>query len=194
MDIYVDIGLSLFDLLITVVLFWAIYRGYKRGAIIHSVALLVLLGGIIVSAKLSYMFYNFLSERSRIPLVHLPVVLFAVLFFLTVIGAHFTANKVTGSIGENPKGMTDRLLGVLVNVVKYLFMTSVVLVFIFKIDASFDFIHKDEKAKTRLYYPVLSVAPSAFRILRFPEINPVPYGKPEEIKREEDLKLDLDDF
>lgn len=194
MEIYVDVGLSLFDFLISVVLFWAVYRGYKRGAIIHSVALLVLLGGIVISAKLSYMFYNFLSERARIPIVHLPVIIFSLFFILTILGAHFTANKVMGNIGKTPKGLINKLLGIIVNTVKYLFMISVVLVFIYKIDASFNFINQNEKTRTKLYYPVLSIAPSAFKILRFPEINPVPTGKPEEIKRQEELRDNLDDF
>ena len=112
MDIYIDTGVSLFDFLITVVIGWAVYRGYKRGAIIHSVALLVLLAGIIISAKLSYIFYNFLSERSRIPLVHLPVILFSFLFGFSVIGAHFTANKVIGSIGKDAKGFVTLLTDV----------------------------------------------------------------------------------
>ena len=194
MDIYIDAGVSLFDFLITIVLIWAVYRGYKRGSIIHSVALLVLLAGIVVSAKVSYMFYGFLADRSRIPLINLPVIIFAVLFVFSVIGAHFVANKVTGNVGKEPKGFTNKILGILVNVVKYLFMTSIVLIFIFKLDASFEFIHKNEKQRTKLYYPVLSIAPSAFKILRFPEINPVPIGKPEEVKREDNLQDDLDDF
>ncbi len=190
MNIYVDVGVSLFDFLIVIVLLWSLWRGYKRGAIIHSVALLVLFAGILLSAKLSYWLYDYLSERSRVPIINFPVIFFAILFIPIVVGSHYTASKVTANIGPEPKGLINKLLGMAVNFVKYLFMTSVVLIFIFKIDASHDFINKNERKRTKLFYPVLSIAPSAFNILSFPENHPVPLGKPEEIKNKEEINLD----
>jgi membrane protein required for colicin V production len=190
MNIYVDVGVSLFDFLIAAVLLWAMWRGYKRGAIIHSVALLVLLAGIMISAKLSYLLYDYLSERSRVPLINFPVIFFAILFIPIVVGSHHTANKVTANVGPEPKGLINKLLGIAVNFVKYLFMISIVLIFIYKIDASHDFINKNERKRTILFYPVLSVAPRAFNILTFPENHPVPLGKPEEIKKKEGVNLD----
>jgi membrane protein required for colicin V production len=190
MNIYVDVGVSLFDFLIVIVLLWAMWRGYKRGAIVHSVALLVLFAGILISAKLSYLLYDYLSERSRVPIINFPVIFFAILFIPIIIGSHYTANKVTANIGPEPKGLINKLIGIAVNFVKYLFMISIFLIFIYKIDASHDFINKAERKRTRLFYPVLSIAPSAFNILIFPENHPVPFGKPDEIKKKEELNLD----
>ncbi len=196
-----DINLSFFDVIIFSVLFWAIYRGYTRGSIIHSVALLVLVAGTVIAAKFSYFIYDFFTMRAKIPLVNLPVIIFSILFILAVLGSHFVANKVIGNIGKTPKGMTNRVLGIFVNLVKYLFMISIVLIFIFKLDASFNFIHKKEKERTNFFYPVLSIAPSAFRVLRFPEIDPVPLSKPKEFekyKRNEQTTtgggVNIDDF
>ncbi len=169
---------SLFDILIVLTLGWAIYRGYKRGSIVHSVALLVLLGGVFMAAYLSYKIYGVINYRSRVQLVHLPVIIFSILYVGVVYGAHFVADKVTGNIGEDAKGRTNKLLGILVNIGKYLFMISIVLMFIFKLDATYNFISPEEKKETSLYYPVLKVAPTVFRILRFPEINPIPDFKP----------------
>ncbi|GEM_PF-1158113 len=184
MDIYVDIGLSFLDVLISLALFWAIYRGYKRGAIIHAVSLLVLLVGLGISASLSYALFGYMQERARVTLYNLPVILFFVFAVLSVIGAHFTANKVATNVGAEAKGFVNKLLGVLVNVVKYLYMTSVVLIMLFKIDANYDFIHEKEQTRTKLYYPVLNIAPATFKLLRFNELYPVPTEKPREFRND----------
>ena len=194
MEIYVDVGISFFDFLIIIVLFWAIYRGYTRGAIIHSVALLVLLGGIGISAHLSYVIYGWIQEKARVPLYNLPVILFFFMAVASIIGSHIVARKVIGNIGKTPKGKWNRGLGVLVNVVKYLYMISIAFIMIYKLDANYHFIHQKEKSRTSLFYPIMSIAPTTFRPLRFREIHPIPIGKPADVKRMEEIQEDLDDF
>jgi len=193
MNIYVDIGISFLDFLITIVLFWAIYRGYKHGAIVHSVALLVLLAGIGISGKLAYFIHDFMQERARVTLYNLPVIVFTILATISIIGAHFTANKVVGNIGPKPKGGLNRVLGVAVNIVKYLYMISLALIVIFKLDANFDFIHSKEKERTKLFYPVLHIAPATFKMLEFRELHPVPASKPGVFK-EADVPENIDDI
>ena len=149
MDVYINLP-AFTDIIIYLFLFWAIYRGYMRGAIIHSVALLVLLAAIGVSAKLSYFVYEYIQDRARVTLYNLPVILFLILSVFSVIGAHFTANKVIGNIGKTPKGMLNRTLGVFVNITKYLFMISIVSIMIFKLDANFSVINDKEKEQVHL--------------------------------------------
>jgi membrane protein required for colicin V production len=195
MEIYVDIGLSFWDFVISVILFWAIYKGYRRGAIVHSVMLLVLLAGIGIAAKLSYGIYDGVQDKARIPLYNMPVVVFGLLFGLAVIASHIIGNKVIGNIGKTPRGFTNRILGVAVSVVKYLFIISVSLILIYKIDINYEFISRDEKERTKLFYPVMNIAPSAFKILRFPEVNPIPDRKPDYLDEPADEpELNLEDI
>lgn len=196
MEVYVNIGLSFWDFLITIVLLWAIYKGYRRGAIVHSIMLLALLAGIAIAARMGYGVYNMLQDKARVPLYNMPVVIFALLFALAIVGSHLIGNKVSNNVGKTPRGFTNRLLGVAVSVVKYLFILSVALILVYKIDANYEFISRDEKQRTKLFYPVMNIAPSAFRILRFPEVNPVPDGKPDylEQSQEEEFDLDLDEI
>jgi membrane protein required for colicin V production len=196
MEIYVDIGLSFWDFIISVILFWAIYKGYRRGAIVHSVMLLVLLAGIGIAAKLSYGIYEGVQDKARIPLYNMPVTVFGLLFGLAVIASHIIGNKVIGNIGKTPRGFTNRILGVAVSVVKYLFIISVSLILIYKIDVNYEFISRDEKERTKLFYPIMNIAPSAFKILRFPEVNPIPEKKPDYLAdpQKDDLDLNLEDI
>lgn len=183
MNIYVNLP-AFTDVIIYLILFWAIYRGYMRGAIIHSVALLVLLASVTISIKLSYLIYEYIQDRARVTLYNLPVAIFFVLFVISVVGSHLVANKVIGNIGKTPTGTLNKVLGIFVNLVKYLFMLSIGLIMIFKLDANFSIIDEKEKEKTTLFYPVLNIAPSIFNALRFQEIHPVPTGKPDKVKRE----------
>ena len=194
MNIYFDFQLSFIDFIIVVVLFWAIYRGYARGAIIHSVALLVLLAGIGISSKLSYLIYDLVQSRARVSLYHLPVFIFAFLLVPSVYVSHLVSKKVIGNIGKVPQGMINRMLGIAVNVVKYLYIMSAVLILVYKLDASYDYIHLEEKKRSRLYFPVLSIAPSTFKSLKFPEIHPIPIGKTDYIRRQEENEKYMDEF
>lgn len=161
----------------------------------HSVMLLVLLAGIGIAAKLSYGIYDGVQDKARIPLYNMPVVVFGLLFGLAVIASHIIGNKVIGNIGKTPRGFTNRILGVAVSVVKYLFIISVSLILIYKIDINYEFISRDEKERTKLFYPVMNIAPSAFKILRFPEVNPIPDRKPDYLDEPADEpELNLEDI
>ncbi len=193
MNIYVDIGISFIDFLISITLFWAIYRGYKLGAIVHSVALLVLLAGIGLSGKISYAFFYFVQERARVTLYNLPVILFAIFSIFSIFAAHFITNKVIANVGATPKGSLNRFLGIAVNIVKYLYMISIISIILFKLDANFDLIHSKEKERTSLFYPILSIAPTTFRMLRFKELHPVPMSKPD-VYENTDVPENLDEL
>ncbi len=190
-----DVSLPLpafLDVIICLILFWAIYRGYMRGAIVHSVALLVLFVAIGISVKLSYSIYEYLQDKARITLYNLPVILFSVFAVFSVIGTHFVTNKVIKSVGETVKGKKiNQGIGVGLNVLKYLFLISIASIIIFKLDANFAIINEKEKEKTSLFYPILNIAPTVFSTLRFNEIHPVPSGRPEKIKRETDEETDI---
>ncbi|MEA2041786.1 MAG: CvpA family protein [Bacteroidota bacterium] len=194
MEIYVDIGLSFWDFVITVALFWAVFKGYRRGAIVHSVMLLVLLAGIGIAAKLSYGIYAGVQDKARVPLYNMPVVIFALLFIVAVVGSHIIGNKVMDNVGKTPRGFTNRILGIAVSVVKYLFILSASLIIIYKIDINYEFISQDEKSRTKLFYPVMNIAPSAFKILRFQEVHPIPKKKPDYLNSEGVEENILDDF
>ncbi len=194
MEVYVNIGLSFWDFLISVILLWAIYRGYRKGVIVHSVTLLVLLVGTAFSAKIGYGIFYTVQDRARVPLYNMPIVIFAILFVIAVFVSHFVGGKVMKNLGKPQLGFTNRMLGVGVNLIKYLFMISVCLILIFKLDSNYEFISKEEKARTKLFFPVMNIAPSVFRILRFPEVNPVPYDKPSYMEEMQDDEFNLDDI
>ncbi len=179
MDLDFNFHLSFIDFFIVVVLFWAIYKGYMRGAIIHSVSLLVLLACIGLSSKLSYLIYDIVQTRSNVKLFYMPVFIFGFLLIPSFYLSYFVSVKVIGNIGKSPQGLINRMLGVAVCVVKYLYIMSTLFIFLYKLDFSYQFIHKNEKDRSALFYPVLSIAPATFKSLVFSEIYPVPKNRKE---------------
>lgn len=187
LGISLNLEISFIDFLIVITLFWAIYKGYMRGAIIHSVALLVLLAGIGLSSKLAYIVYDIVQLRSNSRFFYFPVFVFAFLMIPTVYLSYLVSKKVIGNIGKTPQGMINRVLGVVVCVIKYLYIMSTAFIFIYKLDVSYEFIHKNEKIRSALYYPILRIAPATFKSLYFYEIYPVPKNKEEDLFNEDDL-------
>lgn len=192
MNIYTDIYISYFDFLVVIVLGWAIYRGYKQGAIIHSVALLVFLAGIGIAAHLSYAIYGWVQHRARVPLYNLPVILFFIFAVGSAVAAHFVGLKVQNKMGKETDGFKNRLLGVLVNTVKYLYMISVISIVLYKLDSNFKFVSEKEKQGSHFFIPIMNIAPYTFRPLRFKEKHPIPRTK--QVEQTEEIDTDLEDL
>jgi len=167
MDVDVDLHVSLFDFLISGVMIWGIYKGYIQGFIIQTIALFVLLAGVFVGAKFSVVLYDIIIDKSTVALPNFPVIVFAIIFGFIVFASNYVALIVQKQVMSIPKPITTRVLGAFFGAVKYLFIVSVMLLFIDRIDNNFEIVTNKEKARTILYQPVLKFAPTILPRLKF---------------------------
>lgn len=163
----VDLHVSLFDFLISGVMIWGIYKGYMQGFIIQTIALFVLLAGVFIGAKLSVAFYDVIIDKSTIALPNFPVIVFAIMFVFIVFASNYVALIVQKQVLSIPKPITTRVLGAFLGAVKYMFIISVMLIFIERLDKNFEIVTDKEKSRTMLYQPFLKFAPTILPRLKF---------------------------
>ena len=178
MDIDLDLHVSLFDFLISGIMIWGIYKGYVQGFIIQTIALFVLLAGVFVALKISASFYDAVIDKSTIALPNFPVIMFAVMFGFIVFASNYVALLVQKQVTSIPKPITTRVLGAFFGGIKYMFIISIMLIFVNRLDNNFDIVTGKEKSRTMFYQPFLKFAPTVLPRLRFemeePQLMDIP--------------------
>ena len=181
MDVDVDLHVSLFDFLISTVMLWSLYKGYVQGFIVQTIALFVLLAGVFVGSKIAMIIYYMVMDKSVVALPNFPVVVFAIMFGFIIFLSNWTALFVQKQVESVPKPMTTRILGAFFGGVKYIFIISVFLLFIERLDNTFEIIPDKEKSRTILYEPVKKFAPTLLPRLKFEVKQPDLLELPDEV-------------
>jgi len=169
MDLQIDAAISFLDVFIVLILIWAIFKGYKRGPVVHAISLLILVAGIAIFGYMSEGIAEYIREKARtqenLPYLHLYI--FSILFFATIWLSNFVANKIEKGAGSKPKGILNISLGIIASIIKYLYLLSIILLFFAKFDDSYNIIGAKEKHNTKLYKTVKDFAPDTIKTVAF---------------------------
>lgn len=115
--------MALFDIFILVLVVLSGIKGYQRGFVIEIFSLLAFFIGLFLALKLTFpIATRFFGDLDAFWIIAL--VIFLVLFFLTVWLARYFAVSIKKVIDFTPIGILDNLLGVLISVLKWLFIIS----------------------------------------------------------------------
>lgn len=152
--------MNLLDIFIAIPLAWGIYRGFKHGLIQELATLIGLVAGIYLGIHLSGMASSWLKSTFSITSAYLPVVSFALVFILVLLGTWFLG-KILGKTAEIIMlGWLDKLLGMLFGLAKWALIIS----FIFSILNGFTktgSLFPEKTTKGSIFYkPVSSIAPA----------------------------------
>jgi membrane protein required for colicin V production len=167
MDLDVDLHFSLLDFLTIAVVIWGLYKGYLQGFIVQTIALFALLVGVYISAVIAMGFYNVLVDKSAVPLKNLPVIAFAIMYGPVLYGTNWVALNVLKQVNSVPKNMYAKVFGAFFGAFKYLFIASIFLIFVDRLDKSFTIIPKKEQGYTKLFRPLSNFAPTIMPKLKF---------------------------
>lgn len=164
MNAQIDIsGISIIDVLLVLVLIWAIFRGYKRGPVVHSLSLLVVLAGIAIFGLIASELADFIGLRWKGHINHLDIYIFAVLFSATLWLSHLVADKAEDASSVSMKKPINIILGILTSSVKYLYIVSIILLFI----SQSHILSMKQERKSRFYKIVKLTAPTTVKTVSF---------------------------
>lgn len=114
------------DLVVLGALAWGFFVGFRRG-ILHSLFFLLgLVVGTILALKLSQVASQHLHEWTNLDQSYLPLVSFAILFFLGLGGTLLVAGGIEGFLKVLQLNLINKLSGAVVWMVIALFITSTV--------------------------------------------------------------------
>ncbi len=164
MNAQIDIsGISIIDVLLVLILIWAIFKGYKRGPVVHSLSLLVVLAGIAVFGLISTELADFVNAKWKGHINHLDVYIFSVLFSATIWLSNLVADKAEGASSVSMKKPINIILGILTSIVKYFYIVSIILLFV----SQSNILNSKYERNSRFYKIVKLTAPTTIKTVTF---------------------------
>jgi membrane protein required for colicin V production len=168
--------MNIFDLILALLIGWAILMGVRKGLVIQATAVVALLLGIYAAYKFSYILAEKISGIDEItgvlneggPAVY--IISFLLTFIAVVVAARLLGSIVDRIFRLALLGWLNRLLGVVFAVIKMMLIVSVVLYILNSIDRQLPFMPKEWLHKSKFYKPVSSLAPT---VLSFLDIDKV---------------------
>lgn len=146
------------DIIILILLLWAIIKGFRKGFIIELASLLALILGIFGAIKFADFTAGYLTANVDLPEDYTPLIAFALTFVLIVIGVHFIARLVQTLVKMVALNFINRLAGAVFSGLKTLVILSFVLFFVESIDQNTKVIPQHTKKESLFYYPLSGIA------------------------------------
>lgn len=115
------------DLLLVVLLIFAIIKGYRRGFIVAIFSFIAVLIGLAAAVKLSAVMAGYLGDVVNVSQKWLPFLSFIVVFLLIVLLIRLVANLIQASVEAVMMGWANRLGGIILYVALYILVYSIVL-------------------------------------------------------------------
>ena len=146
------------DILILIPLIYGAYKGFSAGLIIEISTLLALVLGVLLSLKYAGDTEDVLQRFIEIPEAYSYYIAFAVTFLLVVLIIHLLGKLLTHLINLVSLGLFNKLFGTILGMLKAIIVVGVVLFLTNALDKRYDFISKETKNGSLLYYPFVNFA------------------------------------
>ena len=117
------------DIIAIVLLAMAIFKGWRRGLIIAVFSIIAFIIGIAAAMKLSVVVAGYLEDSINISAQWMPVLSFAIVFIGVVLLIRLGANLLERTVEMALLGWVNKLGGIVLYVLLYLFAFSVLLFF-----------------------------------------------------------------
>lgn len=141
------------DVIITLLLLWAIYDGWTTGALKQLISTAGFLVGLFAAVLLYEWLGKYLGMTGSHTNMVLNVMAFIILWVIVPIVLGLVATIITKTADALHLGVPNRLLGAAISFVKY----AVLLSCVFNVMESLSIITSDKTAQSSLYSPVTKI-------------------------------------
>ncbi|MEO6729985.1 MAG: CvpA family protein [Ferruginibacter sp.] len=115
------------DIIFAILIILAIVKGYRKGLIIALFSIIAFIAGLAAALKLSAAVAVYLQQNVTVSSKWLPVISFALVFFVVVLLIHLGGKLIEKSFEMVSLGWANRLAGIVLYVVLYTIIFSVLL-------------------------------------------------------------------
>ncbi|HYH16044.1 MAG TPA: CvpA family protein [Flavisolibacter sp.] len=122
------------DLIVVVLIVLALIKGWRKGLIVGVFSFLAFIIGLAAAIKLSTVAATYLGETVTISQRWLPVVAFAAVFLLVVLFVRLGAKALEGVVNVAMLGWANKLGGIVLFALLYLFVFSILLFYATQVD------------------------------------------------------------
>jgi membrane protein required for colicin V production len=117
------------DIIVLIMLVFAVIKGLRRGLIIAVFSILAFIAGIAAAMKLSVVVAGYLKDSVNVSAKWLPVLSFILVFVAVVLLVRLIAKLLEKSVEMVMMGWANKIGGILLYIVLYMFLLSVLLFF-----------------------------------------------------------------
>lgn len=115
------------DLIVLILLVLALFKGLRNGLVLAVFSFLAFVIGLAAAMKLSAVVASYMGANTSVSHRWLPILAFAVVFFLVVFLVRLGAKAIEGVLRIAMLGWLNRLGGILFYLLLYLFIFSILL-------------------------------------------------------------------
>ncbi len=149
------------DIILLILLVLAVIKGISRGFIVAVFSFFAIIIGVAAALKLSYITANWLQQSFNINGNWLPILSFLLVFIGVVLLVKWVANLIQGGINIVMLGWLNKLGGVVLYLLIYLFVYSIILFYLTKMEI----LTPETIATSRTYNLVEPFGPKAVDML-----------------------------
>ncbi|CAN5473071.1 CvpA family protein [soil metagenome] len=154
------------DITLAILLLIGLVRGFIKGFIFEIAVVGALFLGTYAAFKLSGMLQSLVMKMGNMSPFTVNLVCSILMFTIVCVGIFFLAKLFTGMVNIAALGIFNKILGAIFGLLKYAFITSVILYFFNQLDVKHHYLSADKKAESHLYYPVLKMAPALLPVMK----------------------------
>ena len=158
------------DIIISLVLFYGLFKGFTRGLIIEAASLLSIIIGIFGALTFTPIIESLLSYFISSGKLPSSVIIFTVSLILIVLGVNFFAKNLTKFIKLVSLGGINKVLGGVFGVSKYILLFGILLVFVDQFSFMFEFFESNVLDESIMFESLKNVG---YYILQLLESNDV---------------------
>jgi membrane protein required for colicin V production len=155
----------LIDVIILIILIFAIVRGFINGLIKEVASLAALILGIWGAIKFSSFTAAKLYDYFDMAGHYVGIIAFIITFLIIVVLIHFVGILVDKLVTAVSLSFVNRILGIVFGLLKALLIMSVVFVILNTIDSQNHFLPGKQIERSKFYRPVSKIAPAIFPII-----------------------------
>lgn len=142
------------DIIIACLIGYALYKGFKEGFVLALISLVSLIAGIFISLKFSFLFKDWILEKTQWSPNVVTICAFVFTFLLVLIGVQFLGKALTKILKTVALGGINRLVGALFLALKMILIISVILNLFQKINYNHYLVTQETLNKSIFYSPI----------------------------------------
>ncbi len=158
------------DIIISLILFYGLFKGFTRGLIIEAASLLSIIIGILGALTFTPIIESLLSYFISDDQLPSSVIIFTISLILIVLGVNFFAKNLTKFIKLVSLGGINKVLGGVFGVSKYILLFGILLVFVDQFSFMFEFFESNVLNESIMFESLKNVG---YYILQLLESNDV---------------------
>ena len=153
--------MSIIDIIIVIILLWAMYSGFKRGFIMQVTGI----AGVIAGILLGFLFGRMVGGWLDLTGDTARVIGFIIVVVLTLIVCAILGRLLGGLVKLTGLGMLDTVGGMLLSALKTLLILSVLLVCFDIANNQWRMVGRSRLDRSKLYLPVMKISQSIFPVV-----------------------------